>query len=73
MLPLSLLPSVAGITGVYYFLGAVLMGLVFVWSSLQFSRSLSREAARRLLLVSVIYVPVVLTLMVADAHAVAGP
>lgn len=72
LLPLSLLPSVVGLTGPFYFIGAVLMGLVFVWSSLQFGRSLTIEAARRLLLVSVIYLPVVLTLMVVDARAVTG-
>lgn len=73
LLPLSLLPSVVGLTGPFYFVGAVLMGLVFVWSSLQFGRSLKTEAARRLLLVSVVYLPVVLALMVADARAVTGP
>lgn len=72
LLPLSLLPNVMGITGGWYFLGAGLMGLVFVWGALQFSRSLSSgmgaRAARRLLMISVIYLPVVLTLMVLDAR-----
>lgn len=73
LLPLSLLPSVVGLTGPFYFISAVLMGLVFVWSSLQFGRSLTTAAARRLLMVSVIYLPVVLTLMVVDARVVAAP
>ncbi len=68
LLPLSLLPNVVGIAGGWYFLGASLMGLVFVWGSLQFSRSLGTSSARRLLLISVIYLPVVLTLMVLDAR-----
>lgn len=73
LLPLSLLPNVVGIAGGWYFLGASLMGLVFVWGSLQFSRSQATgprdsRSARRLLMISVIYLPVVLTLMVLDAR-----
>ena len=69
LLPLSLLPNALGFTGIYYFLGAGLMGLVFIWGSLQFSRTLDTRAARRLLMISVLYLPVVLTLMVIDSHA----
>lgn len=68
LVPLSLLPNVLGMTGVYYFLGAVLMGLLFVWGSVQFGRSLATQEARRLLMISVIYLPVVLGLMVLDAR-----
>jgi heme o synthase len=68
IVPLSLLPNVLGMTGIYYFLGAILMGFTFVWGSLQFSRSLAMQEARRLLVISVIYLPVVLGLMVLDAR-----
>ena len=68
LVPLSLLPNVLGMTGIYYFLGAVLMGLLFVWGSVQFGRSLATQEARRLLMISVIYLPVVLGLMVLDAR-----
>lgn len=69
LLPLSLLPSVMGLAGGWYFLGAGLMGLVFVWGALLFSKALDTRSARRLLMISVIYLPVVLTLMVVDARA----
>lgn len=69
LLPLSLFPSVLGITGFFYFLGAGLLGLIFIWGSIAFSRTPDTRAARRLLLISVIYLPIVLTLMVVDAKA----
>ncbi len=69
LLPLSLLPNVLGITGFVYFVGAVLLGLLFIWGSFEFSRTLEMRAARRLLLISVLYLPVVLTLMVVDARS----
>ncbi len=66
LVPVSLLPTVLGISGPVYFLGALVGSLVFVGYSFAFGRAQNAPAARRLLLVSVIYLPVVLLLMVAD-------
>lgn len=68
LLPVSLLPSVLGITGVAYLLGAVLLGLAFLRYCFGFAASQNGPAARRLLLFSVLYLPAALLLMVAD-HA----
>lgn len=66
LIPVSLLPSALGVSGWPYFIGALAFGLVFLGYCIAFSLSHSARAARRLLLVSVVYLPVVLGLMVAD-------
>ena len=69
LLPVSVLPSVIGFTRVSYFLGALVSGLMFLWYSYDFGRSKDVKSARRLLLASVVYLPVVLILMVIDRAA----
>jgi protoheme IX farnesyltransferase len=67
LVPVSLLPTLAGITGPFYFAGAFGLGamLVFMSVRLMFKRTL--VDARRLFLASVIYLPLLLILMVLDA------
>jgi heme o synthase len=57
LLPVSLLPTVLGMAGRIYLVGAVLLGLLFLYSSLRAAFSMSRQQARRLLLASVLYLP----------------
>ena len=52
LLPVSLLPTVLGISGKIYFFGAIILGLLFLYSSIRAAFSLSRQQARRLLLAS---------------------
>jgi protoheme IX farnesyltransferase len=66
LVPVSLLPSVFGLSGAAYFLGALVLGLTFVGFCVAFSTSFSNGAARRLLLASVLYLPAVLAVMVVD-------
>jgi protoheme IX farnesyltransferase len=66
LLFMSLLPVALGLTGVIYFGGAVLLGGVFLICAFQFSRSLSLLWARRLFFASIVYLPLLLILMVAD-------
>ena len=66
LLPVSLLPTALGISGKVYLVGAVLLGLLFLYSSIRAAFSQSRQEARRLLLASVIYLPLLFTLMVID-------
>jgi heme o synthase len=66
LLPVSLLPTLAGMTGVAYALGALLLGLAFLGSSARLARSMTNILARRVLLASVIYLPLVLGLMMLD-------
>ncbi|HEY0004435.1 MAG TPA: heme o synthase [Pyrinomonadaceae bacterium] len=64
LLPVSLLPTLLGISGGFYFYGALLLGLLFLYSSIIAARSKTRQDARRLLLASVIYLPLLFGLMV---------
>ena len=64
LLPVSLLPTVLGISGKLYFYGAIVLGLLFLYSSVRAAFSKSRQEARRLLLASVIYLPLLFILMV---------
>ncbi|HSP07239.1 MAG TPA: protoheme IX farnesyltransferase, partial [Acidobacteriota bacterium] len=66
LMAVSLMPSLFGMTGSVYMAGALLLGGGFLIMSLRLSRSKSNAAARRLLLTSVIYLPLLLTLMVLD-------
>ena len=64
LLPVSLLPAVLGISGRVYFAGAVVLGLLFIGSSIRAALSRSRQRARELLLASVVYLPLLFGLMV---------
>jgi protoheme IX farnesyltransferase len=64
LLPVSLVPTVLGISGTVYFFGAIILGLLFLYSSISCARSKSRQEARRLLLASVVYLPLLFVLMV---------
>jgi protoheme IX farnesyltransferase len=67
LLPVSLLPTVLGMTGRIYFIGAFVLGLLFLYSSLRAAFSMSRQQARRLLLASVLYLPLLFLLMVLNS------
>lgn len=64
LLPVSLLPTLIGISGRVYLYGAIVLGLLFLSSSIRAAISKSRQSARQLLLASVIYLPLLFILMV---------
>ena len=66
LVPLSLAPTLMGMAGPVYFGGAFVLGLVFLWLTLQFARTRSVGDARRVFLFSIIYLPLVWILMIAD-------
>src|SRR5436190_13179799 len=66
LIPVSLLPTVLGMSGRVYLVGAIVLGLLFLYSSVRAAFSKSRQEARRLLLASVIYLPLLFILMVLD-------
>jgi heme o synthase len=68
LLPLSLAPYFFQISGLIFLAGAVLLGLWFIWASVQAARTKSDEMARKLLLVSVMYLPLFFLLMVVDKY-----
>jgi protoheme IX farnesyltransferase len=66
LLPVSLLPTLLGVSGRIYFYGALVLGLLFLASSVRAALSKSNQHARQLLLASVIYLPLLFGLMVLD-------
>ena len=66
LIPVSLVPGILGMTGRIYFAGALILGLVYLYSGVRvaFERSLVR--ARGVLLTSVLYLPLIYSLMLLD-------
>ena len=67
LLGVSALPTVIGMTGKVYCVGALMMGLALLVVGVLFTRSKSLLDARRLLKASVIYLPLLLLLIIVDA------
>jgi len=66
LIPISLLPKWMGMAGSLYLVGALALGLWFLYSGVQVSLDRTRAKARRVLLTSVVYLPVLYALMVLD-------
>jgi protoheme IX farnesyltransferase len=64
MIPVSFAPFFIGMSGIYYLIGAGILGGWFLWASVQAARFKTIEKSRRLLLVSVLYLPIIFALMV---------
>ncbi|MBV8860143.1 MAG: protoheme IX farnesyltransferase [Acidobacteria bacterium] len=64
LVPVSLIPTVLGTTGTVYFYGAFVLGVLFLATSVHAALAHTRQGARRLLLASVLYLPVLFGLMV---------
>ncbi|HYE33145.1 MAG TPA: heme o synthase [Methylomirabilota bacterium] len=66
LVPISLCPAVFGQGGVIYFIGALALGVFFVWRAIQFARNSDLTHARQLFFASIIYLPLLLSLLVID-------
>ncbi len=66
LFPVSLAPFFLGISGAIFLAGASILGIWFLWASIRAARAKTKEKASRLLLVSVIYLPLLFILMVAN-------
>jgi protoheme IX farnesyltransferase len=66
LLAVGLLPSVIGLAGSAYFVGAFVLGVGFLGFGIGLAVSRSETAARRLLLASLVYLPAQLGLMALD-------
>ncbi|MBI2351473.1 MAG: protoheme IX farnesyltransferase [Deltaproteobacteria bacterium] len=66
LLVVSLLPTLLGLAGTVYFLAALLLGSGFLWYGIGLAISQSLAASRRLLLASLIYLPLLLVVMALD-------
>jgi protoheme IX farnesyltransferase len=66
LIPISVLPQWMGMAGTLYTIGAIAMGLLFLYSGVRVSLDRTKARARNVLLASVLYLPVVYCLMVLD-------
>jgi len=66
LIPISLLPSIFHVTGTIYFLGALLLGFVYLGYGFAVALFRSNTHAQRLLRISVLYLPALLVLMMLD-------
>jgi protoheme IX farnesyltransferase len=66
LLPVSLGPNLLGLAGPLYFSAALGLGLLYLGAGLAMNRERTSAAARRVLRVSVIYLPLLLILLALD-------
>ena len=66
LIPISLAPAALHMSGDYYFAGALVLGAGFLWLTVRFARSRDGKDARRLFFGSIVYLPLLWVLMIAD-------
>ena len=66
LLPVSLLPSAVGLAGRAYLIGAVVLGVVSLVVAIRFARARTPVHARQIFYGSLIYLPILWVLMLAD-------
>lgn len=66
LLAVSLLPSVLGLTGGVYLFAALVCGLAFLFYGIRLARNCTEAHASRLFVASIVYLPLLLLIMVAD-------
>ena len=69
LLVISLYPYLLRISGMAYLAGALVLGAGFLAFAIVFARSLTERSARRLFLASILYLPLLLGLLVADKRS----
>ena len=66
LVPVSIAPALVGLAGAVYVTVAVCLGIALVALSAQFARERSTMAARRLFFASIVYLPLLWAVLVAD-------
>jgi protoheme IX farnesyltransferase len=66
LIPVSLVPGLLGMSGRIYLVGALLLGLWFLYSGVRVALERSLVRARNVLITSVIYLPLIYGLMLLD-------
>jgi protoheme IX farnesyltransferase len=63
LIPVSLLPTYLGMTGIVYTVGATVLGILLLGAGVRLARSRTILCARQVLLTSVVYLPALYALM----------
>ena len=66
LIPVSLVPGMLGMTGRIYFIGALILGLLYLYSGVRVALERTLVRARAVLLTSVLYLPLIYGLMLLD-------
>jgi len=66
LLAVALVPAIRGESGIVYFAGALVLGGIFLFYSARFAFQMSTVSARRLLFVSILYLPLLLAFLALD-------
>ena len=66
LIPVSIIPSLLGMSGRLYFAGALLLGLWFLYSGVRVAADRTLARARNVLVASVLYLPLIYGLMLVD-------
>ena len=66
LIPISLMPKFFAMAGNLYLYGALAMGLAFLYAGMRIRTDRTRQQARRVLLASVVYLPLLFSLMMFD-------
>jgi protoheme IX farnesyltransferase len=66
LVPMSLAPTVLGLAGTVYFAGALALSLAYLWLTLRFGFARTLSAARWLFVGSILYLPALWILMIAN-------
>ena len=66
LLPVALMPTLIGMAGTVYFVAALVLSGGLLWTAIALRRSGSLADARRLLMASLLYLPLLLAVMAID-------
>jgi protoheme IX farnesyltransferase len=66
LLPVALAPTLVGMSGPVYFGGALILTLIFLGVSMRFAMTRAVRDARQLFFASIVYLPLLWALMIAD-------
>lgn len=66
LIPVAILPTLIGISGIKYFYGSLILSLVFLYFSRKLQKCATNQAAHQLLKASVFYLPAILFLIIID-------
>ena len=66
LIPVSFLPTAVGLASAYYMVGAIVLGAILLVLGLEFANTRGMPAARRLFLGTIIYLPLLWIVLLAD-------
>jgi len=66
LVPVTLLPTLVNLSGPHYLAGAIVLGAVIVWLSVEFAATRTLAAARRLFFATILYLPLLWVVLLVD-------